>query len=134
MATTYDLSTDRGKCRLLASDTNVHDAIFEDDEWDAILAMESDNVYLAAALGLDTMAGDAAKVAIITKNDALGTDPSKVPALLQAAAAVLRTRSSAGSGSTGVIETDPIFVPARTPTGQSDADTLASTGGNQNPW
>jgi hypothetical protein len=134
MATTYSLSTDIGKCRLLASDTNVHNAIWDDDEWQAFLDFEGQSVLLAAALGLDTMAGDAAKVAIVTKNDAIGTDPSKVPGLLQAAAAALRTRASASSGSTAVVVTDPVFVPSRTPTGQSDADTLASTGGNQNPW
>ena len=52
MAFTYDSTTARGRVRLLVSDTDTATAanqIFDDDEIDAFLALENNEVYAAAA-------------------------------------------------------------------------------------
>jgi hypothetical protein len=134
MAATYDTATALGKARLFAADTNVLEAIFDDDEWQVFLDAEGQSPLLAAALGLETMAADAAKVAIITKNDVVSTDPSKIAQQLSDRAAALRSRAAAGSGSTAVMVNDAIFIPSRTADGTSNAETTALAGGNQEPW
>jgi hypothetical protein len=54
MAFTYSVSTDRGKTRLLVSDTSSTSYTWEDDEVDAALTLASDNVFDAAAILLDS--------------------------------------------------------------------------------
>lgn len=61
MAFTYDVSTDRGKVRLLLADTDSNDYIWEDAEIDAFLNLASDSVYGAAALALRSLAADKGK-------------------------------------------------------------------------
>ena len=134
MAATYDLTTSIGKARLFAADTNILEAIYDDEEWQTLLDAEGQSPLLAAALGLDTMASDAAKVAVIMKNDVNATDPTKMAEQLRASAANLRFRAAAGSGSTVVMANDPIFVPSRTAAGIANAETSALAGGNQEPW
>lgn len=60
MANTYDLDTEAGKVRLLITDTDIENAIFNDDEIDTFLSLtayESDNeIRLAAAMALETIA------------------------------------------------------------------------------
>lgn len=56
MAFTYDTTTDRGKVRLLLGDSDSANAIFDDDETDAFLAMGDDEPFLAAALGAESIA------------------------------------------------------------------------------
>ena len=56
MAFTYNLTTDAGKVRLLCTDSVVANEIFNDDEIDAFLALESEDVRKAAALALETIA------------------------------------------------------------------------------
>lgn len=134
MAATYDTSTALGKARLFAADTNIQEAIFDDDEWQVFLDAEGQSPLLAAAMGLDAMAADAAKVAVVMKNDVNTTDPTKMSQILADRAAALRSRAAAGSGSTAVMANDPIFVPSRTADGASNAATTALAGGNQEPW
>lgn len=62
MATTYDTTTNRGKVRLLVSDTDTSDAIFDDAEIDVFLDLRGDDVHLAAATALRTIAGNEAQV------------------------------------------------------------------------
>ena len=56
MAFTYDIDTNRGKVRLLISDTNASDYQFEDDEVDAFLSMASSSLLLAASYALESWA------------------------------------------------------------------------------
>lgn len=99
-AFTYDLSTNLGKCRLFCLDSNRDDFIFTDAELQVFLDTFTGSPMLAAAFALDVIAGDAAKVAVATKNDNQSTDPTKMSDLLAARAATLRKQ--AGS--------DPAFV------------------------
>ncbi|MFA5054249.1 MAG: hypothetical protein WC565_09335 [Parcubacteria group bacterium] len=52
--TSYDVTTDRGKTRLLVSDTSTTSYTWEDAEVDAALTLASDNVFDAAAILLDS--------------------------------------------------------------------------------
>ncbi len=56
MAFTYDITTNRGKVRLLISDTDSTDYHFEDDEIDAFLTMASSSLLLAASYALESWA------------------------------------------------------------------------------
>ena len=52
MAFTYDVTTDRGKVRLLATDINASAPQFQDNEIDAFLALAGSNIYRAGAFAL----------------------------------------------------------------------------------
>ncbi len=56
MAFTYDITTDRGKVRLLIGDTNAADYQFEDDEIDAFLTLANSSLLLAASYALESWA------------------------------------------------------------------------------
>ncbi len=56
MAFTYDVTTTRGKVRLLCTDSVLANEIFADAEIDAFLTLESSDVRRAAALALETIA------------------------------------------------------------------------------
>ena len=56
MAFTYDITTNRGKVRLLIGDTDSTDYQFEDDEIDAFLTMASSSLLLAASYALESWA------------------------------------------------------------------------------
>lgn len=131
---TYDPTTALGKARLYAADTDTADAIFEDDEWTVFLDAEGQNPILAAALGLEVMAADAAKIAVITKNDVVSTDPTKVAQQLSDRAAALRSRAAASSSSTAVMAIDRVFVPASTATADASESQTETAGGNMEPW
>lgn len=64
MAFTYDVTTDRGKVRLVITDTDEDNAIFQDAEIDAFLTItkvnDENDLRLAAAMALDTMASSEA--------------------------------------------------------------------------
>ena len=53
MACTYDITTDRGKVRLTIGDTSTTACIFSDAEIDVFLALNSNNINLAAADALE---------------------------------------------------------------------------------
>lgn len=56
---TYDPATTAGRVRLLVTDTNVGEpelVVFSDEEVAAFLALEGDDVYLAAAAALEAIA------------------------------------------------------------------------------
>jgi len=56
MAFNYDITTDRGKVRLLIGDTVDAGHQFEDDEIDAFLTMASGSILIAAAYALEAWA------------------------------------------------------------------------------
>jgi len=63
MADTYSLSTDIGKVRLYAQDTNINASALTDAEWQVFIdGAANNNLRLAAAWGLRTMAFDTARM------------------------------------------------------------------------
>lgn len=94
MAFTYDVTSDRGKVRLLITDTDENSAIFTDDEIDAFLTMtQIDNeneIRLAAAQALDTLASSEALVQKRIKLLDLQTDGPAVAKELRERAKELR--------------------------------------------
>ena len=72
MVFTYDPSTDRGRVRMLITDRDENNPIFQDAEVDAFLSMEGDSVKLAAASALCAIAADQAL--LLKKIKLLGGD------------------------------------------------------------
>lgn len=58
MSFSYDLTAAVGKVRLLIPDRTQDNIFFEDEEIQAFLDMEDQNIFLAAAMALDTIASD----------------------------------------------------------------------------
>ena len=56
MPFTYNVGTDRGKVRLLCTDTDGVNPLFQDDEIDTFLSLMGSNVLRAAAVALFTIA------------------------------------------------------------------------------
>jgi len=69
MACTYDITTDRGKVRLIISDTSTTSCVFSDLEIDTFLSMHSGNINLAAAEALGAWA---AKYALSPDSEKIG--------------------------------------------------------------
>ena len=99
MSFTYDPTTDRGKVRLLVGDTDTATAanqIFTDAEIDALLSIEDNEVYAAAAAGCESLAAVATHSAVIVRaGRILNIDRAKVPAHYRALAEKYRERSLA---------------------------------------
>lgn len=93
MAFTYVISTDRGKVRLLLNDVDQDTAVFTDDEIDAFLALEGDNVKRAAAQAIDTNADDQALASKVLRTQDVTTDGAKVADALRKRAAALRAQA-----------------------------------------
>lgn len=90
MAFSYDLATDRGRVRLLIPDTEAAKAVFQDEEIDAFLGLGGQNVRIAAAHALDTIANNQALVLKVIRNMDLQTDGAAVARALREGAAALR--------------------------------------------
>ncbi len=101
MAFTYDLTTDRGKVRLLLRDTDtvtVANQFFTDAEIDAFLDLNGNDgtvpcMMLAAAFGKETMAGDQVMVLKVGSRLDVSTDGSAVARELRLEADVLRSEA-----------------------------------------
>lgn len=100
---TYDPSTPAGRVRLLATDTDADHAIFQDDEIDAFLAMESDSIKRAAATALDQIASSEALIQKRIKLLDLQTDGPAVATELRKHAAELRKQAD-GEETTGAFD------------------------------
>jgi hypothetical protein len=97
MAVTYDIATDVGRVRLLITDTDVDNPIFQDEEIQVFLDMTisggANDIRLAAAEALDTIARNEALVLKrITLMD-LQTDGPAVAKALSEQADRLREQS-----------------------------------------
>jgi len=90
MSVSYDLGTDIGVCRLLATDSNIALPILQDEEYQAFLNLENEDIKLAAAQALDTIATNEALVYKTIRILDLTTDGSKTAASLMARATALR--------------------------------------------
>ena len=97
MAFTYDLSTEAGKVRLLITDTDLENEIFSDSEINTFLSLTavdgSNDVNLASAIALETIAASEALVQKKIKLLDLTTDGPAVADSLRKAAALLREQS-----------------------------------------
>ena len=69
MACTYDITTNRGKVRLIIGDTSTTACIFSDAEIDIFLSMNSGNINLAAA---DALAAWMAKYTLLPEAEKIG--------------------------------------------------------------
>jgi hypothetical protein len=103
MAFTYDVSTDRGRVRLLLNDVDAATAVFQDAEIDAFLALESASVKLAAAQAIDTNATNEALASKVIKDHQQQTDGAKVADAMRKHAQSLRDQV-AGYDDAGVFE------------------------------
>lgn len=98
MPATYDLSTDRGKVRLIIGDTDTANALFQDEELDAFLGLEGGDVRLAAAQALDAMASSETMIQKAIRLMDLSTDGPAVARQLREHARELRRQVAEGSG------------------------------------
>lgn len=102
MAFTFDPTTSRGKVRLLVSDTDdvtAANQVFTDAEIDAFLALESNDIYGAAAAACQSMAANASRSAIrYIAERILEIDRQKVPEHFRKLAQMYRERSIAAPG------------------------------------
>lgn len=105
MSFTYDVSTDRGKVRMLCTDRDETNPIFQDAEVDAFLAIEGGSVRLAAALALETIASDQVLVLKVVRTLDTQTDGAKVAdSLLKRAAALREAENNDPEGSFDIAE------------------------------
>ena len=100
MTATYDTGTDVGKVRLYIQDTDVSpesDAIFTDEEIQVFLTEEG-SVKSAAALGLETIASDKARLSMMLKSLNYGEDTRGASRELLERAQRLRETETAAFG------------------------------------
>ena len=102
MSFTYDLTTAVGKVRLLIPDKDQANAFFTDEELAAYLNMEDDNIFLAAALALESMASDEVIVLKVVKVLDVQTNGEAVSRALLARADKLRDRAFADDNTVGI--------------------------------
>lgn len=97
MAFTYDssdLSSNQSRVRLMIGDTVSANAIFQDAEIDAFLAVEGDSVKRGAAAALMTMAANQVYVLKVIENMDLKTDGAAVARELRQQAGELRSQAA----------------------------------------
>jgi hypothetical protein len=94
MVATYDAGVSaRDNVRLLIGDTDITAPVFENEELDALLALESQNVLRTAAMALETIASSQVQVLKVIRLMDLTTDGASVSRELRARAAQLRSRA-----------------------------------------
>lgn len=105
MAFTYDITTDRGKVRALATDVDSVTYTFNDAEIDAFIALQPASLFAAAALAVETWARAQARLSQSIKEGDTAQTRRSVTDLL-ALAESLRSAALSGSGVvTGEIDT-----------------------------
>lgn len=102
MTFTYDPSTDIGKCRLLVRDITQATAIFQDEDYAALLDLEGD-IRLAAAAAIETIAGDQILTLKVLKAGSASLDGASVGKALLQRAAVLREQAGLIDPTTGAV-------------------------------
>lgn len=99
MAFTYDVTTDRGKCRFLIGDTDTATSanqIFTDAEIDAVLGMNNQVIRLAAAMALVAMAASQAMILKVISIHGLSVNGASVAAALRELAAEYQRQHNEG--------------------------------------
>lgn len=96
MTTTYDLATDVGKVRLLIPDSDLDSGVvvFQDEDIEAFLSIEGDDIRLATAQALDTIAASEALVQKVIKTMDVQTDGAKLAEALMKRAKALRDQAA----------------------------------------
>lgn len=100
MAFTFNPTTDRGKVRLLVSDTDLAVAtnqIFSDAEIDALLSLESGDVYMAAAAACESISASAARSNIAWSSAGQSIDKKGIASNYRDLARIYRKRASDGA-------------------------------------
>ncbi len=92
-----DVTTPLGRVRLLINDT-ADAPVFSDAEIAAFLEIEGDNVKLAAAQALDTIADDEALTSKVIRSQDLSIDGAAVARGLRERAATLRSEGNSAGG------------------------------------
>lgn len=95
MAFTYDITTPAGKVRLLCTDVDSAQSVFQDTEIAAFLTMESDSIKRAAALALETIAANQVLVLKVIELLEIKTDGAAVARELRLRAGLLRDQAAA---------------------------------------
>lgn len=90
MTFTYDTTTDIGKVRLIISDRDVANIIFQDEEIQAFLDMNQSSVQRGSAAALDTIASNEAMVLKVIQTLDLSTDGASLARALREHAKQLR--------------------------------------------
>lgn len=98
MSVTYDVTNPVGQVRLLCFDTDITQALLQDEEYTALLGLNGSSIRLAAAQAVDILAANEAYVQKFLKTIDVSTDGSKTAGSLQAYAAELRRQEYEGSG------------------------------------
>jgi hypothetical protein len=94
VATTYDVSTDLGRVRLLLNDVAAP-WVFQDAEVQAFLDLEGSNVKRAAAQAIDTNADNELLASKVITTQDVATDGSKLASVMHARAESLRKQADA---------------------------------------
>lgn len=90
MAFTYNVSNDIGKVRMIVGDKDEENILFQDEEVQAYLTLNDDNVRRAAAEMLDTIASSETMVLKVVRTLDVSTDGASVARSLREHAAKLR--------------------------------------------
>lgn len=98
MSRTYDPATPLGMVRLLACDFALKNALFEDEDYQAMLTLNSQVIRLAAAQALDIIATNEIMVQKQIKTLDLSTNGPAQARELQALAKELRRQEYDGAG------------------------------------
>jgi hypothetical protein len=102
-----DYGVPEGQVRLLIADTNEADLIYQDAELSGFLALNGDDVRLAAADALDAMASSEAMVSKVIRTQDLSTDGAKVADALRVHATQLREQAGTGADLFDIVDTNP---------------------------
>lgn len=113
----YDITTTTGKVRLLIGDTLDSGHLFEDEEIAVFLALGGDDVRLAAAQALETMAANQVMVLKVMTMNGTSTNGAAVAAELRNQAKQLREQAG-GESADGLFDwvelaTDPFSARER---------------------
>jgi hypothetical protein len=107
---TTTVTTDRGKVRLLISDTNTSYPIFDDDQIDAFLTLSGSDLFLAASYACTSMATEATRGAvsynILASN--ISVDAKQLPAYYLALAEKYKQNSKDQVGFS--LDEIPLFI------------------------
>lgn len=120
MAFTYNLSDEIGRVRLLIPDNKETGYIFEDEEIDTFLVLES-GVKRSAALALETIASNEAMVLKVIKLLDVQTDGAKLAEALLKRAATLRKQAQDEDDVTGVEDSFAVVEWILTPNQYAEA-------------
>lgn len=105
MAFTYDNTTSRGRVRLLISDTDSNNPLFDDSEIDAFLSLGANDVYDAGAIAFETVARSRAKLLKAMQMAPFRSEQHAIKDMLEAAESLRQAKMKLGGIQVGAIET-----------------------------